>query len=183
MPIVIVPPPAAPAAAARQATARATVRTEKVRRTGSLLARVDPLRPTRLPARFPGRKAELGPDSHKEAPGRAGSSARDYCKQPERVASCQGPPRGRFAGIPLRRLFLASNNTACSHNGGWNGEQVEDQGERSRAQRDREPGHAAPLRPAQRAAPAWAALRLRSRAVRGVLGALGREGDPELRHS
>src|SRR5438477_5121724 len=66
--------------------------------------------------------------------------------------------------------------------GGY-GEQVEDQGERSRAQRDREPGHAAPLRPAQRAAPARAALRLWSRAVWCLLGAPGREGDPELRHS
>src|SRR5436309_3436499 len=66
--------------------------------------------------------------------------------------------------------------------GGY-GEQVEDQGERSRAQRDREPGHAAPLRPAQRAAPARAALRLWSGAVWCLLGAAGREGDPELRHA
>ena len=61
------------------------------------------------------------------------------------------------------------------------GEQAEDQGERSRAQRDREPRHTAAVRPAQRAAPARAALRLRSRAVWRVLGAAGRQGDPLLR--
>src|SRR2546421_5130728 len=60
--------------------------------------------------------------------------------------------------------------------GGY-GEQVEDQGQRSRAQRDREPGHAAPVRPAQRVAPARAALRLRSGAVWCLLGAAGRQGD------
>src|SRR5437763_4389459 len=66
--------------------------------------------------------------------------------------------------------------------GGY-GEQVEDQGERSRAQRDREPGHAAPLRPAQRAASPRAEVRLWSGPVWCLLGAAGREGDPELRYS
>src|SRR5437762_1795873 len=60
--------------------------------------------------------------------------------------------------------------------GGY-GEQVEDQGQRSRAQRDREPGHAAPVRPAQRVAPARAALRVRAGAVWCLLGAAGRQGD------
>ena len=58
------------------------------------------------------------------------------------------------------------------------GEQVEDQGERSRAQRDREPRHTAAVRPAQRAPPARPALRLRSCAVWCLLGAAGRQGDP-----
>src|SRR4051812_35193865 len=65
--------------------------------------------------------------------------------------------------------------------GGLDGEQAQDQGERSRAQRDRQPRHTAAVRPAQRAASARPALRLRSRAVWSVLGALGRQGDPLVR--
>src|SRR5581483_7326246 len=74
----------------------------------------------------------------------------------------------------------SSRNT--SPRGGGIGEQAQDQGERSRAQRDREPRYAASLRPAQRAAPARAALRLRPRPVRRVLGAPGRQGNPLVRH-
>src|SRR5437773_5316234 len=148
MPIVTVPPPAAPAAAARQATARATVRTEKVRRTVSSLLELTPLRPTRLPAGFPGRKAELGPDCHKER-ARARRYVRARLLRPARTRGIvQEPPRGR---VPCGAPTVV--------HGGWNGEQVEDQGERSRSFGDREPGHAAPLRPAQRAPPAWPALR------------------------
>src|SRR5262245_28455525 len=66
---------------------------------------------------------------------------------------------------------------------GIDGEQAQDQGERSRAQRDREPRYAAALRPAQRAASARPALRLRTCAVRCVLRAAGREGDQELRNA
>src|SRR5262249_41558909 len=40
---------------------------------------------------------------------------------------------------------------------------------------------AAPLRPAQRAPPAWPALRLRPRAVWRLLGAAGRQGVPLVR--
>src|SRR4051794_12454432 len=76
--------------------------------------------------------------------------------------------------------FLQWTANRSTPSGGRYGEQVEDQGERSRAQRDREPRYASPVRPAQRAPPAWAALWLRSRAVWCLLGAVGREGDPEL---
>ena len=81
----------------------------------------------------------------------------------------------------VQRAFLQRVQSSTSS--GWrkNGEQAQDQGERSRAQRDREPRHTAALRPAQRAAPARPALRLRSRAVRCVLGAAGRQGDPLVR--
>src|SRR5436190_3833202 len=61
------------------------------------------------------------------------------------------------------------------------GEQVEDQGQRPCSQRDGVAGHAVALCAAQRAAPARAALRLRSGAVRRVLGAFGRQGDSLLR--
>src|SRR5262245_53361908 len=61
------------------------------------------------------------------------------------------------------------------------GEQVENQGERPRSLGLGEPGHASPLRPAQRAPPARSAVRLRPRAVRRLLGAPGRQGDPVLR--
>src|SRR6266567_9029974 len=64
--------------------------------------------------------------------------------------------------------------------GGY-GEQVEDQGERSRSFGVREPRYSAPVCPAQRAPPAWAAVWLRPGAVWCLLGAFGREGDPELR--
>src|SRR5581483_11201634 len=63
------------------------------------------------------------------------------------------------------------------------GEQAEDQGQRPCPFGDGVARHAASVRAAQRAAPARAALRLRPRPVRGLLGAFGREGDPELRHS
>src|SRR3954468_7415502 len=79
--------------------------------------------------------------------------------------------------------FLQWTANRSTPSGGRYGEQVEDQGERSRAQRDREPRYASPVRPAQRVAPAWAALWLRSRAVWCLLGAVGREGDPELRNA
>src|SRR4051812_46177605 len=62
-----------------------------------------------------------------------------------------------------------------------NGEQAEDQGERSRSQRDREPRHTAAVRLAQRVAPARPALRLRSCAVRCLLGVAGRQGDQVVR--
>src|SRR3954468_4694038 len=76
--------------------------------------------------------------------------------------------------------FLQWTANRSTPSGGSYGEQVEDQGERSRAQRAREPRYASPVRPAQRVAPARAALRLWSRAVWCLLGAVGREGEPEL---
>ncbi len=61
------------------------------------------------------------------------------------------------------------------------GEQAQDQGQRSRAQRDREPRHTTSVRAAQRAAPARPALRLRPRAVRRLLGAARRQGNSLVR--
>src|SRR5581483_624566 len=66
---------------------------------------------------------------------------------------------------------------------GTDGEQAEDQGQRPCPFGDGVARYAASVRAAQRAAPARAQVRLRAGAVRGLLGALGREGDPELRHS
>src|SRR5207237_1442735 len=65
--------------------------------------------------------------------------------------------------------------------GGIDGEQVEDQGQRPRSFGDGIARYAAVVRVAQRAAPARAALRLRSRAVWCLLGVVGREGDRPLR--
>src|SRR5438876_6272081 len=118
MPIVTVPPPAAPAepaTAARQARARAPVRTEKVRRTVSLLARVDPRGPTRLPAGFPGRKAERGVDSHKEGlPPRRFVRPR-LLQAAGRSGIVQGPPLGDCACALCDDLWLQLQLI----NGGW----------------------------------------------------------------
>ena len=62
------------------------------------------------------------------------------------------------------------------------GFQHQDQGERAHARRDREPRYPSPVRLAQRAPPAWPAVRLRSCAVWCLLGAAGRQGDPLVRH-
>src|SRR5689334_5665831 len=63
---------------------------------------------------------------------------------------------------------------------GGDGEQAEDQGERPCSQRDGVAGYAAFVRAPQRAASARAQVRLWPGAVWCLLGALGREGDPEL---
>src|SRR5207248_3456110 len=68
-------------------------------------------------------------------------------------------------------------------NGGWYGEQVEDQGQRPCSFGDGVAGYAVAVRVAQRAAPARAEVRLWSGPVWCLLGAAGREGDPELRYS
>ena len=66
---------------------------------------------------------------------------------------------------------------------GGDGEDAEDQRERADAERDREPGHAASVRAAQRVASARPALRLRPCAVWCLLGVGGRQGDPFVRHA
>src|SRR5205823_8699504 len=63
------------------------------------------------------------------------------------------------------------------------GEQAEDQGQRPCSFGHGVARYAAAVRPAQRAPPARTALRLRSRAMRGLLGAPGRQGNPLVRHS
>src|SRR5581483_10110842 len=78
---------------------------------------------------------------------------------------------------------MAAVGSRTNRNRPWgkHGEQAEDQGQRPCPFGDGVARYAAFVRPAQRAAPARAALRLRPRPVRRVLGAAGREGDPELR--
>src|SRR3954452_4700045 len=66
--------------------------------------------------------------------------------------------------------------------GGKDGEQAEDQGQRPCSFGDGEPRHAVAVRASQRAAPARAPLRLRTRAVRRVLRPVGRQGDSIVRH-
>src|SRR5947207_2809189 len=84
----------------------------------------------------------------------------DYCKPTTASRNVGGPPWVRCLSSSLLRDELS-----VPRSGGWYGEQVEDQGQRSRAQRDREPRYASPVRPAQRAPPAWSALRVRLGAV------------------
>src|SRR5437762_2820980 len=92
------------------------------------------------------------------------------------------PPWGGHFVVPPRRLSVATASSSPKTEGGY-GEQVEDQGERPCAFGDGVARYAAAVRLAQRAASARPALRLRSGAVWCLLGVVGREGDPELRHS
>src|SRR4029078_12828483 len=92
------------------------------------------------------------------------------------------PWGGRFAVPPSTTLWGNCLQFTENTEGGY-GEQVEDQGERSRAQRDRDTGHAAPVCPAQRAPSARPQVRLWPGAVWRLFGAPGREGDPELCYS
>src|SRR3954451_18338572 len=102
----------------------------------------------------------------------------DYCTWPADVTSSRGRRGG--SAVAFSRDDSLWHQSQSPTEGGY-GEQVEDQGQRPCSQRDGIARYAVAVRPAQRAAPARAALRLWPRAVWCLLGAFGRQGDQELR--
>src|SRR5438105_14573551 len=117
MPIVTVPPPAAPAEPAtdaRQARARTPVRTEKVRRTVSLLARVDPEARCGCLPDSRAAKPSWGPDSHKGGLGPRRFVRPRLLQAAGRSGIVQGPPLGECA--PSSTTSVAPTQLI---NGGW----------------------------------------------------------------
>src|SRR5438034_6232243 len=107
--------------------------------------------------------------SNEGGPAALGSSPGDYCNGQGSVASSRGRRGGGCLAAPLQ-----------SYTEGGYGEQAEDQGQRPCAFGDGVARYAVAVCAAQRAASAWSQVRLWPGAVRCLLGAFGREGDPEL---